>query len=340
MSNIAKLEFPALNISGENYMAWTAHVKRHLKSMGVLETINVNNNCSEQEKAKADVFLHKHIDGMLQFEYSNCDDPSALWKDLQERFNHQKAVLLPAARDEWSNLRLQDFKKVNDYTSALFRICSILRFCGQNVTKEDMLEKTFSTFHASNAGLQTYLRVQGFERYSDLNALLLVAEKNNEALMKNHLARPTGSTALLEANAISRNDAKTFKHTRGRGHGRGRFDKNRFNHPFKWNNNYNGRGRGRGRGRSQRANNYHNLQNENQQYKFQNEVGTSQHNDNSCFRCGSKNHWSKACRTPSHLCKLYQASLKEKDKEVNHVDKFDDANAELNNLDFLPNLEI
>ncbi|KAD7117149.1 hypothetical protein E3N88_04417 [Mikania micrantha] len=314
MSYIAKLEFPALNISGENYMALTAHVKRHLKSMGVLETINVNNNCSEQEKAKADVFLHKHIDGMLQFEYSNCDDPSALWKDLQERFNHQKAVLLPAARDEWSNLRLQDFKKVNDYTSALFRICSILRFCGQNITEEDMLEKTFSIFHASNAGLQTYLRVQGFKRDYDLNALLLIAEKNNEVQTRG----------------------------RGLGHGRGRFDKNRFNHPFKWNNNYNGRGRGRGsgrgRGRSQRANNNHNLQNENQQYKFQNEVGTSQHNNSSCFRCGSKNHWLKACRTPSHLCKLYQASLKEKEKEVNHVDKFDDANIELNNADFLPNL--
>ncbi|KAD2393695.1 hypothetical protein E3N88_40672 [Mikania micrantha] len=227
MSNIAKLEFPALNISGENYMAWTAHVKRHLKSMGVLETINVNNNCLEQEKAKADAFLHKHIDGMLQFEYSNCDDPFALWKDLQEIFNHQKAVLLPAARDEWSNLRLQDFKKVNDYTSALFRICSILRFCGQNVTEEDMLEKTFSTFHASNAALQTYLRVQGFKRYSDLNALLLVAEKNNEVLMKNHLARPTGSLALPEANAISNNDVKIFrqKNARGRGRGRGRFDK-------------------------------------------------------------------------------------------------------------------
>ncbi|KAD4586678.1 hypothetical protein E3N88_24279 [Mikania micrantha] len=175
-----------------------------------------------------------------------------------------------------------------------------------------MLEKTFSTFHASNAGLQTHLCEQGFKRYSSLNALLLVAEKNNEVLMKNRLPCPTGSMALAEANAISHNHAKNFRHTRGRGcgrgHGRGRFDKNRFNHPFKWNNNYNGRGRGRDR--SQRANNYHNLQNENQQYKFQNEVDTSQHNESSCFRCGSKNHWSKGCRTPSHLCKLYLESLK------------------------------
>ncbi|GJY79867.1 hypothetical protein Tco_0492618 [Tanacetum coccineum] len=59
---------------------------------------------------------------MLEFEYSNCDDPSTLWKDLEIRFNNQREVLLPSARDEWNNLRFQDFKKVNEYTSALFRI--------------------------------------------------------------------------------------------------------------------------------------------------------------------------------------------------------------------------
>ncbi|GJZ64765.1 hypothetical protein Tco_0621461 [Tanacetum coccineum] len=59
---------------------------------------------SEEVKAKADVFLHQHIDKMLEFEYSNCDDPSILWKDLQRRFNHQREVLLPYARDEWSML--------------------------------------------------------------------------------------------------------------------------------------------------------------------------------------------------------------------------------------------
>lgn len=352
MSNIAKLEFPALNISGENYMSWAAHVKRHLKSMGILETINMENSCSEQDKAKADVFLHKHIDEMLQFEYSNCDNPFALWSDLEERFNNQKKVLLPAAREEWANLRLQDFKKVNDYTSALFRICSTLRFCGQEKTDEDMLEKTFSTFHPSNVGLQTFLRLQGIKKYSELNSLLLVAEKNNEVLMRNHNARPTGSLAPPEANVIINDDNKGFRHKnergRGRGRGRGHFDRNRSNQSFKRNNNYNGRGRGRGRGRghgygrNQRTNNYHTAQNENpnQRNTYKSEVGTSQNNGNVCFRCGSANHWSKACRTPPHLCELYQASIKGKEKEVNHVDNFENDNTELNNSDFLPELEL
>ena len=90
MANIAKLEFPALNISGENYMSWTANVKRHLKAMGVLEAINEGIDCSDQDKAKADVFIHKHIDELLQLEYFNSDNPYELWNDLKNRYDNQK----------------------------------------------------------------------------------------------------------------------------------------------------------------------------------------------------------------------------------------------------------
>ncbi|GKC41294.1 hypothetical protein Tco_1059016 [Tanacetum coccineum] len=90
-----------------------------------------------------------------------------------------------------------------------------------------MLEKTFSTFHASNMLLQQQYRERGFKKYHELISVLLVAEQNNELLMKNHQARPTGSTALPEANATS--------NVRGRGRG---------------NNRENERGRGRGRSRN------------------------------------------------------------------------------------------
>ena len=52
---------------------------------------------------------------------------------------------------------LQDFKKVSDYNSAMFRIVSQLKFCGVDITDEEMLEKTYSTFHASNITLQQQL---------------------------------------------------------------------------------------------------------------------------------------------------------------------------------------
>ena len=81
-------------------------------------------------------------------------DPSVLWKDLKDRYDHQIDVILLVVIDKWRALRFQDFKKVSDYNSAMFRIVSQLKFCGQTVTDEDMLEKIYSTFHASNVTLQ------------------------------------------------------------------------------------------------------------------------------------------------------------------------------------------
>ena len=52
------------------------------------------------------------------------------------------------------HLRLQDFKIVSEYNSALFKISFQLKLCEEKIIEEDMLEKTFTTFHASNMLLQ------------------------------------------------------------------------------------------------------------------------------------------------------------------------------------------
>ncbi|XP_075497556.1 uncharacterized protein LOC142534578 [Primulina tabacum] len=101
------------------------------------------------------------------------------------------------------HLRLQDFKSVNDYNSTLFKTSSTLILCGEKFIDQDMLEKTFSTFYASNVLLQQQYHERGFRRYSELISCLLAAEQNNELLMKNHQMRPTGSTPFLEENGIT-----------------------------------------------------------------------------------------------------------------------------------------
>ena len=63
----------------------------------------------------------------------------------------------------------------------------------KKITEEDMLEKTFTTFHASNVLLQQQYRERRFTKYSELISRLLVAEQNNELLMRNHQSRPIGS---------------------------------------------------------------------------------------------------------------------------------------------------
>ena len=85
----------------------------------------------------------------------------------------------------------------------MFRITSQLKLCGENITDAYMLEKSFSTFHASNLVLQQQYRERGFQRYSELISCLLVAEQNNELLMKTHQSRPIGFATFPEVNVTS-----------------------------------------------------------------------------------------------------------------------------------------
>ena len=105
-----------------------------------------------------------------------------------------------------------------------------------------MLEKTFTTFHSSNVPLQQQYREQRFTKYCELISCLLVAEQNNELLMRNHQSRPTGIEPFPEVNAISSQNCG-----RGRGHGGGGGGGGHGG----------GRSRGRGHGRnSQHYNDY------------------------------------------------------------------------------------
>jgi hypothetical protein len=303
MSNLTKLEFNALDISGKNYLAWILDAEIHLNAMDLGDTIKEENTSSEQNKAKAMIFLRHHIHEGLKTEYLTVKDPAILWKDLKERYDHQKTVILPKARFDWLHLRLQDFKSVCDYNSAIFKITSQMKLCGENITDKDMLEKTFSTFHASNMLLQQQYRERGFTKYSELISCLLVAEQNNELLMKNHNSRPTGSTPFPEANVVTSNEFEpNQQHFRGRGRGQGY-------------------GRDRGHHNEHRSNFKNKAHNH---LKWKPKENTSfKKTDSTCHRCGGKGHWSRTCRTPKHLVDLYQASLKGKGVETNFTEQND-----------------
>ncbi|CAN4079975.1 unnamed protein product [Withania somnifera] len=167
MSNLTKLEFVALDISGKNYLSWILDAEIHLRAMGLGNTIINDNEASDQDKAKAMIFLRHHLNEGLKAEYLTIKDPLVLRTSLKDRYDHQKTVILPKARYEWLHLRLQDFKSVSEYNSAMFRITSKMQLCGENITDADMLEKTFSTFHASNVLLQQQYREKGFTKYSN-----------------------------------------------------------------------------------------------------------------------------------------------------------------------------
>ncbi|XP_058733554.1 uncharacterized protein LOC131605183 [Vicia villosa] len=326
MSNLTKLDFGALDISGKSYLTWALDAQIHLSAEGHGDTIKEGNKSSDQQKAKAMIFLRRHLHEDLKNEYLTVTDPHVLWKNLKDRYDHQKTFILPKARYEWMHLRLQDFKSVSDYNSAMFRITSKLLLCGEKVTDEDMLEKTFSTFHASNVLLQQQYREKGFIKYSDLISCLLVAEQNNELLMKNHEARPTGTTPFPEVN-VARHDHYRKNRGRGLAYARGRGRGRNYAH---------GLGFDRGRNGNHKNTYFHpkwkNVE------KNEKEGQSSKTNENICYRCGGKGHWSRTCRTPKHLVDLYQKSLKNKKEKIethfaNEDDDPDYGNMDVTHLD-------
>ena len=213
MANLAKLEFVALDVSGDNYLSWVVDAELHLSANGLKDTIETGKTPTVEKNAKAIIFLRHHIHENLKSEYLTVKNPYTLWNNLKDRFDHQKLVHLPHARYDWLNIRLQDFKSVAEYNSALFKISSKLILCGEKITDTDMIEKTLSTFHPNTMILAQQYRERNFQKYSELISLLLVAEKNNELLLKNHQIRPTGSAQLLEVHNMS-----FRKNERGKGH--------------------------------------------------------------------------------------------------------------------------
>ncbi|GAV91214.1 LOW QUALITY PROTEIN: hypothetical protein CFOL_v3_34613, partial [Cephalotus follicularis] len=237
------------------------------------------------------IFLRHHIDDGLKYEYLTVENPLELWQNLNNRFEHLKAVVLPNALNDWSQLRFQDFKTVLEYNFTLFKIVSQIKMCGEVITEDMLLEKTYQTFHASNVLLQQQYRLYGFKKYRELIGSLLIAEQNNELLL-NHESRPTSSAPLPEVNA-------TYSHFRGRGRGHGR---------------------GHGNGRNQnflgpRNNNSMKWQNPNAEQR-QNNAGQAQGKKGNYNRCGMEGHWYRACRTAKHWVDLYQVFLQEKGKQI------------------------
>ncbi|XP_026400035.1 uncharacterized protein LOC113295922 [Papaver somniferum] len=114
--------------------------------------------------------------------------------------------MLPNLRNERIHLRFQDFKSVSNYNSALYEITAQLQLCGDMVTEESKLEKTFT-------------------------------EQNNELLVKNHESCPCGSALVPEVNETSycRHGRDSSKRgSRGKKNKRGgRKNKNTSGDPYK-----------------------------------------------------------------------------------------------------------
>jgi hypothetical protein len=68
------------------------------------------------------------------------EESYSLWVALKGRYEQQKVILLSEANHEWTQIRLQDFKSIEDYNHAIHKVCAKLRFCEKEPSEEDKIE--------------------------------------------------------------------------------------------------------------------------------------------------------------------------------------------------------
>lgn len=81
-----------------------------------------------------------------------------------------------------------------------------------------MADKNLSTFYATNLMIAQQYKERRYETHLELITVLLVVEKHNKLLMKNHNARPTGTQGAPKAYIIQNridNDGKGKYHRGG-----------------------------------------------------------------------------------------------------------------------------
>ncbi|XP_020207825.1 uncharacterized protein LOC109792800 [Cajanus cajan] len=156
------------------------------------------------------------------------------------------------------------------------------------------------------------------KKYVELVSCLLVAEQNNELLLKNHEAQPTGSAPFPEVN-VATYDKQTsgcgYGHGRGNNRGRDRGSKGSCGHSYMVKNSFS-----------------HQKWKNNEKNKKEMDGHGNKPEENKCYCCGGKGHWSCTCRTPKHLVELYQESLNMKKKIEIHF-AYEDGDSDYDRMD-------
>jgi len=285
-------EFDQLALDGHNFPTWSMDLKVSLSLRGFYHAIlppkEGTSAPDDKTKYSALYIIRAHIHPDLKSEYLMEEDPRTLWNALKQRYEQQKAIVLPEALHEWNHLRLQDFKTVGEYNHAIHKLCAKLKFCEKEPSDADKIEKTLSTMMPADRILHQQYRERNFQVYSELINTLLQAERHNEILLWNSNKRPLGAAPLPEVHTTTQNTNKQDGANRK---------------PFR---KFKNKGKGKGQGNNNKR------KREQKPHDFNKGKDIPKKNfDKSqlCQKCGCYSHITKKCRTPRHLVDLYLKSV-------------------------------
>ncbi|CAH9124298.1 unnamed protein product [Cuscuta epithymum] len=326
-------EFDILDSEGLEYHRWVSDIETTFVAKDYSVTLadpeSLKDNApSEKIKAAALMFLRRHIDPSLRWEYLQLKTPKELWDTLKGHFGNIHDTLLPELTVQWNEIRLVDYKKINDFNKDMLRLKARLNFCGKPITEDEMIDKTLSTFPTSAIILANQYRLEHNNKrittFNQLINLLQVAERQNQVLLNNN-ARPVGTKKIPEVNY---GKANTGKHPRGRGEGRTR---------GRGRNNRGGRaGRGTGRGGSSNVWRRDEGVGSNARNASGKPSAKRERNDRDpCYRCGVAGHWHKNCQANNKIAAAYKKYREAKEQESHFVtDEDNEVDVNLTIADF------
>jgi hypothetical protein len=86
---------------------------------------------------------------------------------------------LPEANHEWTQIRLQDFKSIEDYNHAIHKVCAKLQFCEKEPSEEDKIENTLQIMLPSDRSYNINIKpkttntmLTSFVTYSRLRSMI------------------------------------------------------------------------------------------------------------------------------------------------------------------------
>ncbi|VFQ62039.1 unnamed protein product [Cuscuta campestris] len=322
MTEPTRPEFDILDSEGLEYHRWVSDVEMTFVAKDFSATLKdpseLKDAPSEKVKANALMFLRRHIDPSLRWEYLQLKTPKELWDALKGRFGNIHDTLLPELNAQWNEIRLLDYKRTNDFVKDMLRLKARLIFCDKPITEDDMIQKTLDTSPTSSMILANQYRIEYENKrittFYKLMNMLQSAEKHNEVLVNNN-ARPVGTKKIPEANY---GKIKHGRHPNEKGPGRA--------NPYPRGNNSNrGKGRGgRGRGRGVSFNVWRRESNDGPSGHTNKKSNASNPHvlkNEPCYRCGVSEHWYKHCRASNKVAACYKKYLRSREHESQYLDE-------------------
>jgi septum formation inhibitor MinC len=178
--------FPILEVDGVNFLVWRDNMKSLAELYDLEHTMPVafgREPAEESYQLKKDrqlmnICLCTHVGNGLASLYRRSNDPDAIWKSLNDKFQASLNAEKEKTKLEWDELSVDRCSTLNEYEVKLHILADRMMQVGYEsiVTESEKINKTIRTLGHANTTLAMQLRG---EHHTSLDKLLYALREHN-----------------------------------------------------------------------------------------------------------------------------------------------------------------